>query len=204
MVRFSFSPQHLTSPPLTFLPLIFSGREVLARGLVFGRLDPPWPGPRRPDPRAAGDRRCSRWQAAGNKRIHLRRPRDRRLEAPPTTGGGRRSRWQAPPRIKGGDGGSPAWIRWPSPISVDPVTAAAVAGGVRWQRADEPLNFCDFFRIFIFACGLHKHPHVKIRFSCAGAPPAWKNSDFRMSFRAEGPVRETPIFVCGWTTCVEK
>lgn len=66
-------------------------------------------------------------------------------------------------------GGSPARIRWPSPISVDPAIAAAVAGGVRWQQADEPLNFCDFFRIFIFVCGLHKHPHVKIRFSCAGA-----------------------------------
>ncbi|BAT07162.1 Os09g0269400, partial [Oryza sativa Japonica Group] len=44
--------------------------------------------------------------------------------------------------------------------------------------------FLKNFWIFVFSCARHKHPHAKIRFSLAGAPPACKNHDFRRSLGA--------------------
>ncbi len=40
-----------------------------------------------------------------------------------------------------------------------------------------------YFRIFVFACEQHKHPHIKVRFSRVGAPLTWKSYDFRRHFR---------------------
>lgn len=52
---------------------------------------------------------------------------------------------------------------------------------------DPPTGFRDFWFFFLFASGRHKLPYMKMRFSRAGAPPAWKNSDFRRPFWADGP-----------------
>jgi hypothetical protein len=52
------------------------------------------------------------------------------------------------------------------------------------------LKFC-FFRIFVFPCRRHKHPHAKIWFSRAGAPPARQNRDFLQTLGAGGLLTRT-------------
>lgn len=61
-------------------------------------------------------------------------------------------------------------------------------GGRQWPARAHRLAFRFFaifiyFRIFVFACEQHKHPHIKVRFSRVGAPLTWKSYDFRRHFR---------------------